>query len=87
MSQNIQYLLPIALIVVFYAILIIPQRRKEKKAKEMLNAIKVGDEVVTIGGICGKIQNIKDDILTIEVGADKTKLKIERWAIRSVDAS
>ncbi len=87
MSQNIQYLLPLAFIVVFYAILIIPQKRKEKKTRDMLDALKVGDNVVTIGGIYGKIQNVKDEVVTIEVGTDKTKLKIARWSIRSVETS
>lgn len=70
---------------VFYFILILPQRRREKKTKEMLAALQVGDQITTIGGIHGKIAAIKDDTLTIEVGADKTKLKIARWAVKSVD--
>ncbi|MBZ4647580.1 MAG: preprotein translocase subunit YajC [Petroclostridium sp.] len=77
----------IIIFAVFYFILILPQRKKDKKIKAMLAALKVGDEVLTIGGIYGKIVNIKDDILTIEVGADKTKLRIARWAVRSVENS
>ncbi|NLO83749.1 MAG: preprotein translocase subunit YajC [Clostridiales bacterium] len=75
----------ILLIVVFYFMIIRPQRKREKQTKEMLASLKVGDNITTIGGICGKIVRIRDDILTIEVGTDKVKLVIERWAVRSVD--
>lgn len=50
----------------------------------MRNAVKVGDEVITIGGICGKIVKTKDETLTIQVGADKTKFEVMRWAISKV---
>lgn len=75
----------ILLIVVFYFLIIRPQRKREKENREMLAALKVGDNVTTIGGICGKIIRIRDDILTIEVGSDKVNLVVERWAIRNVD--
>lgn len=72
---------------VFYFILILPQKKRDKKTKAMLEALKVGDNVVTIGGIIGKIVSIKDDTVTIEVGADKTKIKIARRAVASVENS
>ena len=78
--------LPMILIfVVMYVILILPQRKKEKKTKEMLSAVKVGDAITTIGGIKGKIINIKDDEVTIESGIEKTKINIKKWAIKEVD--
>ncbi len=67
-----------------YLIIILPQRRREKKTREMLNAMKVGEEVVTIGGIMGKVINIKDEEITIESGVEKTKIKVKRWAIKEV---
>jgi preprotein translocase subunit YajC len=75
----------IIVIAVFYFMIIRPQRKREKENREMLASLKVGDNVTTIGGICGKITAIRDDILTVEVGTDKVKLVFERWAIRSVD--
>lgn len=75
----------ILMIVVFYFLLIRPQRKKDKENKQMLAALKVGDNVTTIGGICGKIIAVRDDVLTLEVGVDKVKLVFERWAIRDVD--
>ncbi len=79
-------LLPMVLIfVIFYFMLIRPQRKKEKKVQEMLKALKVGDRVSTIGGIYGTITNIKDDTLELSVGRDNVKLIFARWAIRQVE--
>ena len=79
-------LLPMILIfVVFYFLLIRPQRKKDKEAKQMLANLKVGDRVCTIGGIYGTIVRIKDDVMTIEVGENKTQLVFARWAIRNVE--
>ena len=79
-------LLPMILIfVVFYFLLIRPQRKKDKEAKQMLANLKVGDRVCTIGGIYGTIVRIKDDVMTIEVGENKTQLGFARWAIRNVE--
>ncbi len=79
-------LLPMILIfVIFYFMLIRPQRKKEKKVQEMLNALKVGDRVSTIGGIYGTITAIKDDTLELSVGRDNVKLMFARWAIRQVE--
>ena len=69
----------------FYFVLIRPQKKREKEEKAMLNALKIGDNVITIGGITGKIVSIKDDLLVIETGADRVKLNFQRWAIRSVE--
>lgn len=85
MQQFIQsFGLPIILLAVFYFLLIAPQRKKEKKIREMRANLKEGDEVVTIGGVMGKIVAVKDDVLTVEVGADKVKLRFARWAIGNV---
>lgn len=77
----------VLLIAFFYFLIIRPQKKREKQQREMLAALKVGDKVTTIGGVIGKIQNIKDDVVTIEVGADKTKIPFERGAIRNVDSN
>ena len=77
--------LQIGLIVLaFYFFLIRPQQKREKDTQSMRNNVKEGEEIITIGGIYGKVINIKEDTLTIEVGADKVKLKIARWAIGKV---
>ena len=75
----------VIMIVVFYFLLIRPQRKKDKAVKEMLNALKVGDRICTIGGIYGTITAIKESTVTIAMGGDKTPVVIARWAIRSVE--
>ena len=78
--------LPMVLIfVVFYFFLIRPQRKKDKQVKEMLNNLKAGDRVCTIGGIYGTIVGIKDDTVTLAVGRDNTNMVLARWGIRSVE--
>ena len=84
MASVISFLPYIAIIAVFYFMIIMPQKKRDKQTKEMLAALKVGDNVVTIGGILGAICTIKDDTVTLEVGADKTKIKFERSAIRGL---
>lgn len=86
MLAMVTSMLPLLLIIVaMYFIMIRPQRKKDKKVKEMLSALKNGDRVTTIGGIHGTIVGIKDETVTLAVGADKTKLVFARWAIRNVD--
>ncbi|MBR4360672.1 MAG: preprotein translocase subunit YajC [Clostridia bacterium] len=82
-------LLPLVLMgLIFYFMLIRPQRKKDKKVKEMLNNLKSGDRVTTIGGIYGTIVSIKDDTITLAVGqknSQPTEMIIARWAIRNVE--
>ncbi|MGI5878881.1 MAG: preprotein translocase subunit YajC [Christensenellales bacterium] len=83
----VQMVLPIvALLAVFYFLLLRPQQKQQKKIREMLAGLKVGDRVKTIGGIYGRIVKIKDeDYITIEVGPDKVNLVFDRKAIGSVE--
>ena len=76
----------ILIVVVFYFFLIRPQRKKDKKVKEMLAALKVGDRVCTIGGIYGTITNIRDEnTVTLAIGPQDVPVVFARWAIRSVE--
>ena len=77
---------PLVLIVVLmYFIMIRPQRKKQKEEQRMRNSIRVGDEITTIGGICGRVVNIKEDALVIETGADRNKMTIKKWALQSCE--
>lgn len=74
----------------FYFLIYRPQKKKEKQKKSMLDDMKKGDKITTIGGIQGKIAQIKDDAIIIEVAsigsAEKVKLEVQKWAIGSVDS-
>ena len=91
--STIVSILPLVLIIVLlYFMMIRPQRKKEKETKAMINAMKVGDKVVTIGGICGKVAKIKDEYVFIETGNigtpdQKSVVKMERDAIRTVETA
>ena len=89
MAAILQLVLPLVLMgVVFYLMLIRPQRKKDKKVKEMLDNLKSGDRVTTIGGIYGTIMNIKDETITLAVGQKNgapTEMTVARWAIRQVE--
>ena|SRR5665648_16646 len=84
MNTAMQLLPLILLIFIMYFLLIRPQKKREKATKQMRNTLQVGDEVITIGGLCGKIVKVKDETLIIQVGAEKIKFEIMRWAISKV---
>ena len=79
------YGLLIVLMVAMFAIMIIPQRRRDKKVKDMLANLKAGDRICTIGGIYGTIGSIKEDTIILLVGPDKVKLVFARGAIAQVE--
>lgn len=85
-SSLLTLIIPLALMfVLFYFMLIRPQRKKDKKVKDMLDNLKVGDRICTIGGIYGTITGIKDETIILSVGTDNVKLVFARWAIRNVE--
>lgn len=85
MNGTLTMLLPLViLLAVMYFLLIRPQKKREKEINAMRRGIQVGDEIITIGGICGKIVKTKEESLVIQVGADKVKFEIMRWAVSKV---
>ena len=68
-----------------YFLMIRPEKKRKKKEKAMLDALKRGDRICTIGGIYGTIMDIKDDTITLSVGRDNLSMVIARWAVRSVE--
>ncbi len=73
---------PILILVVFYFILIRPQKKKDNEAKAMRENIQIGDEILTIGGIVGIVVKKTEDTVVIETGGDKSKLRIKIAAIQ-----
>ena len=80
-----QIIMIVALFALMYFMLIRPQKKKDDEVRKMRESLKVGDEVLTIGGIYGKVVRIKDDRLTIQVGADRTKIDIAKWAVNNIE--
>ena len=71
-------------VVVGYFLIYRPNKKRKKQEEELRGSIILGDEVTTIGGIVGKVVNIKDDNITIETSIDKTLMEFKNWAIRDV---
>lgn len=70
-----------ALFVVFYFFLIRPEKKRKKQLEDMRSAITVGDEIVTIGGIMGKVVQATEETITFETGEDRVRLEVTKWAI------
>ena len=84
-SQTLTMFVPlILLIVAMYFLLIRPQKKREREVNNMRANLHVGDEIVTIGGICGKIVKTKDESIVIQVGADKVKMEMMKWSVSKV---
>lgn len=79
---NILSFLPlIVALLLFYFFLIRPQQKKDKEDQRMRDNLDIGDEIVTAGGIIGRVVSIKDDKLVIETGSDRSKIRIAKWAV------
>lgn len=74
---------PIVLMfVVFYFLLIRPQKKREKEVQRMRESIEVGDEVIVAGGIIGRVVSIKEDTLVVETSSERSKIRVCRWAVQ-----
>lgn len=83
-NNLVQLLSLVVVFVVFYAFLIIPERKRKKQYQAMLNNLKVNDEIMSKGGIIGKVVNLQDDYIILESGPDRARLKLSREGIASV---
>jgi len=70
-------------VVIFYFLLIRPQQKKQKEHQAMLSKIAAGDEVVTAGGILGKVVEVGDNFLTLEI-AENVRIKVQRFQVTSL---
>ncbi|HND99551.1 MAG: preprotein translocase subunit YajC [Proteobacteria bacterium] len=83
-SDPIMQFLPLVVIMVaFYFILLRPQQKRQKEHKTMIEALKKGDEVVTGGGVLGRIVEVGDNFVSLEV-ADKVEIKVQKAAVSSL---
>ena len=73
----------VAMVAIFYFLLIRPENKKKKAVNEMRSSLKAGDQITTIGGITGTICAVKDETIVIETGADRVRIEFTKWAISS----
>lgn len=80
-SMLVTFVPLVLMLVVFYFLLIRPEKKRAAKMKEMLDNLQVADEVVTTGGIIGRVLSVKEDTVLIETGGDRTRIRILRSSI------
>ena len=73
----------VAMIAVFYFLMIRPENKRKKEAEQMRSAVKAGDQISTIGGIIGTVVDVKGDKFVMETSADQVRLELAKWAISS----
>ena len=76
-------LMMVALFAAMYFFTIRPQKKQQKMEQEIRENTQIGDEITTIGGICGKVVSVKDDTIVIETGSDRVKIKFKKYAIQT----
>lgn len=82
-SQYSFIILMLVMVVLMYFTMIRPQKKRQKEEQEMRSSLEIGDEIITIGGIVGKVVTIREEDLIIETGADRNKMRIQRWAVNT----
>ena len=71
----------VAMIAVFYFLMIRPENKRKKEAEQMRSAVKTGDQITTIGGIIGTVVSVEDDKFVLETSADQVRIEMAKWAI------
>jgi len=82
-ANPMSLIIMVGMFALMYFFMIRPQKKKQKEEQEMRDSIQIGDEITTIGGIMGRVVTVKDDSIVVETGTDRTKLKMQRWAIQT----
>lgn len=82
-SSMSMILMMVALFAAMYFFTIRPQKKQQKMEQEIRENTQIGDEITTIGGICGKVVSVKDDSIVIETGSDRVKIKFKKYAIQT----
>ncbi len=77
----------VAMVAIFYFMLIRPENKRKKEAEQMRSAVKTGDQVTTIGGIVGTVIDVKSDKFVLETGADQVRIEFCKWALSTNDTA
>lgn len=73
----------VVMVAVFYFMLIRPENKRKKEAEQLRTSVKVGDKVITIGGIVGTVVNVKEDTFVLETSADQVRIEFQKWGLSS----
>ena len=80
-SMTPMLIMMVGLFAVMYFMVIRPENKKKKEQEALRNSLHKGDKITTIGGIMGKIVDIKDDKIILEIGEDQVRLEMQKWAV------
>ena len=86
-NMTTSIIMMVALIAVFYFMLIRPENKRKKEAEQLRSSLKEGDMVTTIGGVVGKVVSVKDDKFVLETGADQVRIEFVKWALSTNDSA
>ena len=76
-------LMLVLMFVLMYFFIMRPQKKKQQEEQKLRDNVRVGDQVITIGGIMGRVVTVREDSLVIETGADRNKMTVKKWALQS----
>lgn len=71
----------VVMVAVFYFMIIRPEKKKKKEEEQLRSSLKVGDKITTIGGIVGKVVDLKDDNIVIETSMDRVRMELAKWSV------
>ena len=80
-------LMLLAMVAIFYFLMIRPENKRKKEAEQLRSGVKVGDKVTTIGGITGNVVDVKDNKFVLETGADRVRIEFAKWALSTNDTA
>ena len=84
-QQATSLIMMVVLFVIMYFFMIRPQKKKDKEVKNMRDSLAIGDEVISIGGIHGKVVKVNDEIVTLELPHGKQRINLSKWAVGTVN--
>lgn len=79
-------LLMVAMIAIFYFLIIRPENKRKKQAEQMRNSLKKGERITTIGGMVGKIVQVNDSTIVFETSEDRVRIEVTKWAVQSTES-
>jgi len=79
-------MLLVAMIAIFYFLIIRPENKRKKKAEEMRSSLKKGERITTIGGVVGKVVQVNEDTIVIETSEDRVRMEFMKWAVQSTES-
>lgn len=87
MQQLLGFLPMVAVLVLFYVMIFIPEKKRKKQYNDMVSSLKVNDEIMSKGGIMGRVINIQDDYIILETGPERARIKLAKMGIGQVVAN